>query len=112
MGIKGALMSDIQSNSGQRKKLPTPLVLKIGLGLWAISLLWWFLYYAQYAGAFGLMDLRFGCISGATSECLFFQQQLANKSVLPTYVPIFWYAGLVCMAVGLYQNHQAKKAAS
>lgn len=105
-------MTNSETDSGRTKKPPAPLALKIGLGLWAISLLWWFLYYAQYAGAFGLMDLRFGCISGATSECLFFQQQLAQTSILPTYVPIFWYVGLACMTVGLYQNHQAKKAGS
>lgn len=105
-------MSNSEPDSGKPVKRPSPMALKIGFGLWALSLVWWFFYYAQYAGAFGLMGLRFGCISGATSECLFFQQQLAKTSILPTYVPIFWYAGLVCMAIGLYQNHQAKKAAS
>jgi hypothetical protein len=96
----------------EKPKPPTPLALKIGYGLWAISLLWWFLYYAQYSGAFDMLDLKLACITGATSECLFFQQQMANTGILPTYVPIFWYAGLVAMLIGLYQSYQARKAAS
>jgi hypothetical protein len=89
---------------------PTPLALKIGLGLLVTSLVWWFLYYSHYYGAFGLMDLKLACINGATSECLFFQQQIKD-TILPTYSPILWYAGLVVGVIGLVQQYKARKAA-
>ena len=89
---------------------PMPLMLKIGFGLWGLSLLWWFLYYAHYQGPFGLIDLKLACINGATSECLFFQQQIKD-TILPTYSPILWYAGIVASIIGIYQQYKARKAA-
>jgi hypothetical protein len=86
---------------------PTPLATKLGFGLWAISLIWWFFYYAQYGGAFGLMDLKLACVSFATRECAFFQQNI--RGPVPTYWPLFWYAGMVAFAVGVYQTWQQRK---
>lgn len=88
------------------EKSPTPLATRLGLGLWAISLVWWFFYYAQYGGAFGLLDLKLACIGWPTSECFFFQQQI--RSPIPRYVPAFWYAGMLAFAVGLYQTWQQR----
>ena len=82
-------------------KSPTPQAILIGLGLWFISLVWWFFYYAQYAGAFGLIDLKLTCIAWATAECQFFQQQI--RGPLPRYMPVFWYAGMLAFATGLWQ---------
>jgi hypothetical protein len=92
-------------------KVPTPLATKIGMALWAVSIAWWFLYYSNYHGAFGLFGLKFACITGATDECLFFQKQITN-TILPTYWPILWYIGLVFNVVGLFQHLKARKAAS
>jgi hypothetical protein len=89
---------------------PMPLMLKIGFALWAASMVWWFLYYAQYQGPFGLMRLKIACINGATSECLFFQQQIKD-TILPTYYPILWYAGIVASVIGIYQQYKSRKAA-
>lgn len=87
-----------------------PLAARIGLGLWLIAVVWWFLYYANYHGPFDLFWLKFACISGATSECLFFQGHITG-TILPTYSPVLWHAGLAAMTVGLYQHHKARKAA-
>lgn len=86
---------------------PLPLASKIGFGLWAIALLWWFAYYANYGGAFELLGLKFMCINGATDECLFFQKSI--RTGIPTYHPIFWYAGMAALAYGFYQTWSARK---
>lgn len=89
------------------EKPPTPFATKVGFGLLAISLIWWFVYYAQYGGAFSLMDLKLACISWPTKECYFFQQQI--RGPVPRYVPAFWYAGMLAFAVGLYQIWQQRR---
>lgn len=101
--------TDIPNSETSKPKPPAPLATKIGLGLWALSIAWWFLYYAQYRGPFGLFGLKFACLTGATDECLFFQKQLAATSILPTYWPVFWYAGLAAMIVGFIQSRMAPK---
>jgi len=92
----------------QATRAPTPLATKIGYGLWAVALLWWFFYYANYLGPFELLGLKFMCINGATSECLFFQERM-GRTAIPTYHPILFYAGLLALAVGTYQSWQARK---
>jgi hypothetical protein len=87
----------------QASKPRTPLAMKIGLALWALALVWWFIYYAQYSGPFGLLGLKFPCITGATNECVFFQQRL-RTSAIPAYHPIFWWLGVVAMVVGFVQT--------
>ena len=87
----------------------TPLATKIGLGLWAVTLVWWFAYYAQYAGAFDLLGLKFMCITGATSECEFFQQRLGSTAI-PAYRPVFWWAGCVAMMIGFFQDRAARRS--
>jgi hypothetical protein len=86
---------------------PMPLATKIGLGLVGISVLWWFFYYANYDGPFGLMGLKLMCISGATYECAAFQRMI--HSPIPPYYPVLWYAGLVALIVGIYQNWKANE---
>jgi hypothetical protein len=63
-------------------------------------------YYANYDGPFGLMGLKVMCISGATYECAAFQRMI--HSAIPVYYPVLWYAGLVALIVGIYQNWKAK----
>lgn len=101
------LMTDAQSQD--KTSVKTPMATKIGFALWGVALLWWFAYYAHWQGAFGLMRLKLMCITGATSECEFFQQQIARISGMPTYYPIFWWAGCVAMIVGLVQSRSHRK---
>lgn len=84
-----------------QKTPTTPPAILLGLGLWFVSLVWWFFYYAQYGGAFGLIGLKLACIAWPTAECLFFQQQI--RGPLPRYIPLFWYAGMAAFAFGLWQ---------
>jgi hypothetical protein len=88
---------------------PLPIATKVGFWLLAITLLWWFAYYANYEGAFGLMKRKIMCINGATYECLFYQKMM-GPTAIPTYYPIFWYAGLIALAIGAYQSWQARRA--
>lgn len=87
----------------QVSKQKTPMAMKLGLALWAVALAWWFVYYAQYSGPFGLIGLKFPCITGASSECAFFQHRLSGTAV-PTYHPIFWWLGVAAMIVGFMQT--------
>ncbi|MGE0563102.1 MAG: hypothetical protein AB7O50_01185 [Pseudolabrys sp.] len=87
-------------------KTRLPLAGKIGLASWAVALLWWFAYYAQYQGPFDLLGAKFSCINGATRECEMFQSQIATA--IPTYDPVFWYAGLFLGAIGCWQAWKAK----
>ena len=89
-------------------KQPMPLATKIGFALWGLALLWWFAYYANYGGAFQLLSMKIYCINGASSECLFFRQQI-GPAFVPTYYPIFWYAGVIALAVGVYQSLSARR---
>jgi FtsH-binding integral membrane protein len=103
------LMTDTQSQ--QKTSVKTPMATKIGFALWGVALLWWFAYYSNWHGAFGLMRLKLMCITGATSECEFFQQQISRISAIPTYYPVFWWAGCVAMIVGLVQGRANTKRA-
>jgi hypothetical protein len=92
-----------------KPKQPTPTATKVGFVLWGVSLVWWFAYYSNYSGAFGLLDLKLMCITGATDECVFFRERM-GRTIVPTYYPIFWYVGLIALAVGAYQSWTARRA--
>ncbi len=90
----------------------TPLATKIGFALWALSILWCLSYYGQYEGFFGLIGLKIWCLDSATSECLFFSEQIQkNGGIIPIYYPILWWLGLSALAYGTYQSAQMRKAA-
>jgi hypothetical protein len=95
----------------QRISVKTPMATKIGFALWGVTLLWWFAYYANWGGAFGLMGLKVMCITSTSSECEFFQTQISKVSVIPTYYPVFWWAGCVAMIVGVLQARRQRKPA-
>lgn len=88
-------------------KPPTPPAILVGLILCLASVVWWFGYYAQYGGAFGLMGLKVACIGMATPECSFFQANI--RSGVPRYVPVLWYAGMVALAFGVWQIWQRRR---
>ena len=97
--------------SQDKTSVKTPMATKIGFALWGVALLWWFAYYANWHGAFGLMRLKLMCITSATSECEFFQTQTSKISAIPTYYPIFWWAGCVAMIVGIVQGRSTARQA-
>jgi hypothetical protein len=84
----------------------TPPALYVGLAFCAASVGWWFAYYAQYGGAFGLIGLKVACIGFATPECSFFQANI--RGAIPRYVPVLWYAGMVTLAFGVWQMWQQR----
>ena len=92
-----------------RSRAPMPMATKIGFALWGVAALWWFAYYANWQGAFGLMDVKLMCIAVATSECELFQQRIARISAIPTYYPVFWWAGCIAMGIGLMQMRGGKQ---
>lgn len=107
---RSPLMTD--ASTPQRTSVKTPIGTRIAFALWGVTLLWWFIYYANWGGAFGLMGLKLMCITGATPECLFFQQQIAKLSAVPTYSPIFWWAGCVAAVIGFVQSRASKRERS
>ena len=68
----------------------------------------WFTIFENYGGAFQLLSIKIYCINGASSECLFFRQQI-GPAFVPTYYPIFWYAGVIALVVGVYQSLSARR---
>ena len=57
----------------------TPPAIYVGLAFCMAAVAWWFAYYAQYGGAFGLLGLKVACIGFATPECSFFQALLPSQ---------------------------------
>jgi hypothetical protein len=94
--------------NSQAPKMTKPghAAIHLGLALWAVSLVWWFLYYAQYQGPFELLGPKFGCFTGASAECLRFQKWM-GPTAIPAYLPIFWYAGMLAMIAGSVQAWRA-----
>lgn len=87
-------------------KPPTHPAIYLGIAFCLASVVWWFAYYAQYGGAFGLIGLKLACIGYATPECAFFQANI--RGVIPRYVPVLWYAGMVTLAFGVWQVWQQR----
>jgi hypothetical protein len=85
------------------------ILIKIGIALWAVALVWWFLYYAPWAGAFDLMDLKIPCITWAIPECAGAQEMFLKKSGIPTYRPLLWWTGTAVVIIGFYQRRQGRK---
>ncbi|MDP2804036.1 MAG: hypothetical protein Q8O26_19370 [Phreatobacter sp.] len=83
------------------KQTSTPPTVYLGIAFCLVSVVWWFVYYAQYGGAFGLIGLKLACIGFATPECAFFQANI--RGAIPRYVPVLWYAGMVTLAFGVFQ---------
>lgn len=98
-------------NSIPPEKPASPVALKIAGGLFAVAVLWWFIYYAQYGGPFTYFGLKLSCINGATDECMFFQQRLAETTLVPAYRPYFWYGGMIAAVFGLIQRYIASERA-
>jgi hypothetical protein len=88
------------------EKPPTHPAIYLGIVFCLVSVVWWFAYYAQYGGAFGLLNLKLACIGFATPECAFFQANIRGS--IPRYVPVLWYAGMVTLAFGVWQLWQRR----
>jgi len=89
------------------EKPPTHPAIYLGIVFCLVSVAWWFAYYAQYGGAFGLLNLKLACIGFATPECAFFQTNI--RGGVPRYVPVLWYAGMVALAFGVWQLRQRSR---
>ena len=85
-----------------------PILTKIGGAIMAVALLWWFLYYAQYMGAFTFMRHKIWCVAETTFECQFYRQQIAGP--LPAYPPIVWWVGVGLAAIGAVQRRLNRSA--
>ena len=82
-------------------------LLYFGLAVMVAGVLWWLLYYSQWEGMFGLLDVKFSCLSGDSMECTNFQEFI-GPSVLPVYSPMLLWAGTVVALVGLYLTRRSK----
>lgn len=89
-------------------KSGAPVVSKIGAGIMAIAVLWWFLYYAQYMGAFTFMRHKIWCIVETTYECKFYAEQISGS--FPAYSPILWWVGVGLASIGAVQRRLNRSA--
>lgn len=81
---------------------PAPFASKLGIALMGIAVIWWFAYYAQWQGAFGLLSVKLPCLDGATRECLLVQRAIEGN--IPTYSPVVWWLGLAAFVAGFVQS--------
>ncbi|MDB5505679.1 MAG: hypothetical protein JWR75_317 [Devosia sp.] len=72
-----------------------------GLAVMGLALVWWLTYYSQWQGPFGLLGVKFSCLTGDPFECATFREFIGPSSI-PVYVPAIWWAGLISMLVGFY----------
>lgn len=75
----------------------------VGLGLWALSLIWWFFYYSQYDGALQQLGTKAPCFAVTINDCLDMQQRLSG-SAMPVYHPVLLWAGLIAVILGIMQR--------
>jgi hypothetical protein len=80
-------------------------VLWVGFAVLVFAVLWWLAYYGQWQGWFGLLDVKFNCLSGGTFECDSFQEFI-GKSTIPVYSPMAFWAGAILSIVGLYLSRR------
>ena len=62
------------------RQIGTPAVTKTGTVIMALSLLWWFLYDAQYMGTFTFIRHKIWCITETTFECEFYRENISGVS--------------------------------
>jgi len=79
-----------------------PLMIKVGTAIYAVSLVWWFVFYAQYGGVTRMLDVKILCLTETTFECTFFRDALRD-SPIPAYTPYLWWAGTVAVVIGVVQ---------
>ena len=83
-------------------RLRTPLMIKIGVAIYVVSLVWWLVFYAQYGGVMRMLDVKILCLTETTFECTFFRDALRD-SPIPAYSPYLWWAGTIAVVIGVIQ---------
>lgn len=78
-----------------------------GAAMMATALTWWAIYYGQWRGLFGLLDLKLSCVSGDSSECALFQNFI-GPSAIPVYSPLLLWMGVVVVLAGLFLSRWNK----
>jgi len=96
-------MSDIPPATDPAPKPRTPMhaLLKVGIAVMVLSLVWWLTYYSAYGGWFGVLDVKYLCLSGWMEDCDRIQAQIGSGPI-PAYSPFVWWAGTILLLVGLY----------
>jgi hypothetical protein len=75
----------------------------IGLAIMAVAFVWWFLFYAQWAGPLRLLDLKVPCLVTTIEECGFFQSRLDEFHASgPAYQPAAWWIGMATYVAGRF----------
>jgi hypothetical protein len=72
-----------------------------GLTIMAVAFVWWFVFYAQWAGPLRLLDLKVPCLVHTIDECSFFQSRLEELHASgPVYQPAVWWIGMATFLAG------------
>jgi uncharacterized membrane protein len=85
----------------------------IGAGLWFLSVIWCLAYYSAWDDKFfGMLDLKFPCVTGASEECRLAARDIIARSgsAVPTYYPILFWIGFGAMGVGLVQGRMQRRS--
>lgn len=89
-----------RSRNSSRAAVPA---LWVGLGLMALSLVWWFVYYAHHLSPFAQLGLKLSCLVGTSPDCTLLQDGIGPIRI-PAYRPYLWWAGVVAFLVGQIQR--------
>jgi hypothetical protein len=92
----------------KRVRVRPPLAEIVGWALWIVALVWWYFYYSQYGGSLYLFEQKFVCVAVATDTCLDIQQKLMH-SAIPGYHPVFFWAGVLFLALGFLQRRSRRR---
>jgi hypothetical protein len=84
-----------------RHRTPLHPLLLAGVTVMLAAVAWWLSYYSAYGGWFGVLDVKYLCLSGWMEDCNHIQAQIGS-GFLPAYTPFAWWAGTLLMLVGLY----------
>jgi hypothetical protein len=81
-----------------------------GMTIMAVAFVWWFLFYAQWAGPLRLLDLKVPCLVHTIEECGFFRSNLGEFHASgPIYQPIGWWVGIATFLAGQFLMRGVKQ---
>lgn len=88
--------------------LPSNLATKLSYALLGFAIVWWFIYYAQVEGAFGLMSQKITCLDDVPRDCAQLQARIQGR--IPIYSPVVWWAGVGAFVLGFLQSQWRNKS--
>jgi hypothetical protein len=95
------------SAAGSRDR-KTPLAVKVGLLLWAVTVVWWGFYYSQTGVWLDELLREWVCLVWTTEGCQAAQKVLARSSI-PAYHSVLFWVGAIFLVLGFAQSRSIRR---